>query len=104
MMLKNGFALPEAWRDPPILEPENTWYYDAFTDLSTCRQFGFSAGPIPWTAIVKYIEWEEIEDDSFIFIIRSMDSAYLEHIREIDQDSSVNKNKPQGNGHRINKK
>lgn len=73
--------LPFAWRDVPILENQGyEWYLEAFGDLSTCRIIGFSAGPIPWTAIIKYIEHEEIKEvDEFIQIIGAMDAAYLEY-------------------------
>ena len=82
-MLTACGQLPEAWRDPPILEPENNWYMDAFSCLATCRSLGFSAGPIPWTAIVQYSDREEIEnEEEFVLVIRAMDAEYLRFVKE----------------------
>jgi len=83
-MLKSmGQRLPEPWRNVPTIESLNIWYMDAFSDLSTCRNFGYVNGPIPWTAVVQYIDREEIkEDDQFIYVIKAMDAEYLEYIKE----------------------
>ncbi len=56
------------------------FYYVAFFELMTSRQFGFGEGPIPITAIIQYGQWldcdhEEIED--LIYFITVMDQAYL---------------------------
>lgn len=93
MMIRNNIKLPEPWKDPPQIEPLYTWYMEAFSDLSTCRQLGFSAGPIPWIAICEYIDREEIEDcEMFTFLIRSMDNEYLKYVKEeSEKDTKGNK-------------
>ena len=57
-------------------------YFTAFMELSTCRAFGFGAGPIPWSAIRDYATAHELEEDQtqelFFFTMR-MDRAYLEY-------------------------
>jgi hypothetical protein len=56
-------------------------YYIAFLELSTCRAFGMSEGPIPWTAIQEYCLVNEIEGEQkedLLVIIRDMDSCYID--------------------------
>lgn len=80
-LIEAKMDLPFAWRDVPTLENQGyDWYLEAFADLSSCRNIGFSVGQIPWTAVIKYVEHEEIKEvDDFIHIIGAMDSAYLEY-------------------------
>jgi len=75
--LEKGFLKPED------LEPKVDgleFYYDAFGELGTARQFGMAVGPIPFTAIAEYFRIYDIEGDfhEFSAIIRRMDSVYLE--------------------------
>lgn len=63
----------------------------AFWELSTCRQHGMGAGPIPWLAVREYCKYMEIEGeqmDDMFFLIRKMDDEYLA--------ISAEKNKTQG--------
>jgi len=83
VFLKHGMTMPEPWINPPVLQDQDQWYMDSFSELSTCRSFGFSTGPIPWTALNEYCELEEIEErDEFCLVMRSMDNAYLEYVKE----------------------
>lgn len=80
---------------PDQLEPEITgleFFLDAFRELSTSRQSGFSIGAIPFTAIVEYFSIYEIDGDfdEFIYVIRRMDSVFLE------LNAEDMKKKPQG--------
>lgn len=62
-----------------MILPADLFYIKAFYDLSTCRDNGFSMGPIPWTAKIKYTEWYRLENDiteAFVDIICEMDEAY----------------------------
>ena len=59
-------------------------YFTAFWELSTCRQIGMGVGPIPWTAMLDYarymeLDWEQTED--LLYIVRKMDDAFLKHHR-----------------------
>lgn len=55
------------------------FYLDAFRELSTSRPGGLEIPPIPFTAMVEYFRVYELGDfDEFAFIIRQMDSTFLE--------------------------
>lgn len=61
--------------------PGEDFYLRAFNDLSTTRQIGMAAGPIPWDKIVQYADRVGLEPDvsmSFVRIVRRMDDTYLE--------------------------
>ena len=95
--MARGFIKPEDQ------EPEITgldFYYDAFRELSTTRQLGLDAGPIPFTAIVEYSRLWDISDfEDFSYVIRRLDEIYLE-LNSQDKKSSSNKDvkgkKPSG--------
>ena len=56
-------------------------YLQAFWDLSTCRSIGMSLGPIPWDAIVRYMEYHQIPDElheTFLAAMTVMDATYLQ--------------------------
>lgn len=57
-------------------------FYEAFHELSSCRQIGLGLGPIPYTAIVEYCDRNEMDVDHTVEIIRRMDGALLDHCRE----------------------
>lgn len=72
--------IPKAIQDAPELDLGLEFTYSAFWELNTCREYGFSSGPIPWTAIKDYaiacdLEAEEIAE--FTTLIRAMDNAML---------------------------
>ena len=67
----------------PELRPDLLFYWDAFNDLSTCREVGMSVGPIPYLAILTFAKEEEIkgiEFEELKHVITSMDGVYLDHI------------------------
>lgn len=67
--------------DPPPERPELRMYWDAFHDLSTCRQIGMASGPIPWTALNEYaLRYGIVGDgfDRFCRLIRAMDDVVRE--------------------------
>jgi len=72
--------VPEwAENEPEVFEGDD-FYLGAFSELSTCRSFGMSLGPIPWRDIVAYSEYHELErgmSDFFVRVIRQMDMVYL---------------------------
>ncbi|MGI9500209.1 MAG: hypothetical protein ACR2P3_09235 [Geminicoccaceae bacterium] len=66
--ITNHFMAKEPWMDV---------YLDAYSDLSTCRSHG---GYVPWTAVDRYAERFEMDDDFAIWFyraIRSIDDAYV---------------------------
>lgn len=59
--------------------PENIGYWQAFCELSTERQMSSAGlGPIPWLSIKIYADTYNYDLDEFIYIIRAIDSKYLE--------------------------
>lgn len=55
-------------------------YYEAFTELSTCRSQGFGVGPIPWTAIDRYGERHGFLGEGFEYLVRmvrALDDTFL---------------------------
>lgn len=55
-------------------------YYEAFTELSTCRSVGFGTGPIPWTAINQYGTRHGFDGEGFEYLVRmvrALDDAFL---------------------------
>lgn len=82
--------LPDWFRQEPDRDPHDAWYHQAFWDLSTERQLGFSAGPIPISRILEYGQRACFEGDMldvFVRIIRTMDGAYLSWVRK-EQESA----------------
>ena len=82
VMAERGQPLP-----PEANEPERTgdpyiedWYMRAFHRLSSCRDYSFGAGPIPWVAIDRYSDRHGLDEQNhqvFEDVIYQMDSAYL---------------------------
>lgn len=72
---------PKTIQDAPELGPGLALFYTAFLDLTSCRTLGYSQGPIPWLAIDRYCEVNEIEgeqrEDVFYHVSR-LDKAYLD--------------------------
>ena len=75
----------------PELEDDCFIYLSAFYDLSTCRQIGGEiVGDIPFTAIVKWLEYYNInnEDSEFYLdIIPRLDRIYLNHVYKKREES-----------------
>lgn len=69
----------------PDLLPGLEMYYEAFVELSTCRDHGLGAGPIPWTAIDRYAERNGFEGEGYEYLlrmVRALDDAFLAHTRK----------------------
>lgn len=72
----------QRWAGPeqPELLPGLASWYEDFFELSTDRQFGMAAGPIPRSSIVEHTRgWPQDDADMFRACIRRMDSVYLNH-------------------------
>jgi hypothetical protein len=95
-MLERGLLRPEDMEPP--LDPFG-FYFDAFQELSSCRQSGFGPGPIPFTAALEYSTLYEIEDrDDFLYLIRVMDNTYLSLEAEKSKKKSGAKNGSSNSG------
>jgi hypothetical protein len=70
-------------------------YWDAFWCLDADRQVGMGgASRIPWTAMDRYAQRHELEGDDFLrleYLLRRMDTAYLNHIKRKKPSSGNNK-------------
>lgn len=72
--------LPPKIVNAPTLKLGLELFITGFYDLSTCRSYGFGEGPIPWTAIQRYCEVNEItgvQREDFIYFMGFLDAAYL---------------------------
>lgn len=87
--------LPDWYEDEPPLFPGDEFYLQSFWDLSTCRAIGMSPGPIPWTAIVEYARYKQLDSGMlgpFVDIMRRLDAVYLEDTsREMDRTARLSK-------------
>lgn len=74
---------PPALQGRPTLPDHLAMAWEAFADLSSERQSGFSVGQVPWTAIMAYADHLGIEDpderDDFKTLINALDGAVLKH-------------------------
>lgn len=57
-----------AFAAQPDLDAAAALCVRAWNDLSTCRPIGMDVGPIPWTAIVTWAEFHELDLDSTMLI------------------------------------
>jgi hypothetical protein len=83
--IKKGRPPPSWYLEQPHKGPLDDFWLAAFWTLSTCRQIGFSTGPIPWRDVVRYAEYVGLDRenaDALEVIIRELDGAYLGHIAE----------------------
>lgn len=90
--------MPRWYLDEPILPPVLFFYINAFWDLSTERQVGFSIGPIPESKILEYGSRAGLNSRMlgvFKRAIRRMDSRYQKHLSD-EQDKRTPAKKPKG--------
>lgn len=81
--------IPDRIRDAPELMLGLQLYLGAWMDLSTCRQSGWTEGPIPWSEVEQYgrllgLRPETIDD--LHYHIRALDDTYARH-QEAKRDS-----------------
>ena len=65
--------------------------YRGFWELSSDRSIGMGLGPIPHTSIRAYVveyDLEEEDEADFKYLIRKMDSFYLEWSEKKREDDS----------------
>lgn len=71
------------------------WYWGSYIDLSSCRQLGMSAGPIPWTAIEQYAREQGLSTgEKYVFhrVIRGVDNKWLKLLKD-EQDKRMQQSK-----------
>lgn len=70
------------------------WLWEAFVELTSCRQMGMSVGPIPWTAIQKYAEAHQLTDgETWLLhgVVQHLDEIFITH--HIEKTSGNSKTK-----------
>lgn len=85
--------LPDAIADAPELYAGLEVYYEAFIELSTCRDHGMGIGPIPWTAVDRYAERHGFRGDGFSYLlkmVRAMDDAFIKHMKQKEKEGVSN--------------
>lgn len=78
-------GVPAWYRDQPQLIRGDEFYLTAFWELSSCRQFGYSIGPIPWNRVVEYGERRRLDRRMikvFEVVLRELDEVYLAWLRD----------------------
>ena len=83
--------LPERIQNAPDLFVGLELYFQAFTELNTCRSTGWSAGPIPSWCIDELCaraELTEDESEDMCYHIRTMDQAFLKHMSTKSKESA----------------
>ena len=71
------------WDNRPRILDRLVWVWGAFWELGTCRQMSTTIGPIPWTAIERWAEANDVlVRERFIHLVRRLDDAFLsQHLK-----------------------
>ena len=80
---RSGAPLPAVIENAPQLFRGLEVYLQAFFDLDSERNHGMGAMAIPWSSIVKYAEFQRMDDDQtqdLLYFVRAMDSWNLDRI------------------------
>lgn len=87
--LRRRQPLPDVIQNAPQLLPGLEPYYEAFVELSTCREHGMGLGPIPWTAIDRYGQRHAFVGEGFQYLVRmvrALDDAFLAYSRRKERE------------------
>ena len=71
--------------EEPYLNPNYTWLIMSFHDLSTDRAVGMGIGPIPYSSIIRFIAFWDLDQESaelLIEVVKTMDSLYMDHVND----------------------
>jgi len=81
--VRAGQPIPSRIANAPELHIGLELFINAFFDLDTERQAGFSIGPIPWSKIKEYSEAyrfdEDLTEDLFYFV-KALDNAHMKRL------------------------
>jgi hypothetical protein len=69
----------------PEPEPGDEWFLEQFWLLSTCRETGFSVGPVPATAVWALTDREGLSAAlarALWVAVVAMDQAFLRHLNK----------------------
>lgn len=90
--MRAGDKIPARITDAPELDAGLGFYFDAFLSLDTER----SDGPIPWSAIVSYGMFYEVDKEQMeelLIYTRALDKVISEH-RSKKMEQSMKANAP----------
>lgn len=81
--IRAGQPIPARIANAPELHIGLELFINAFFDLDTERQAGYSIGPIPWSKIkeysVAYAFDEDLTEDLFYFV-KALDNAHMKRL------------------------
>lgn len=84
----NEFAIRQLEKSPKLEWP---YHYHVFGDLSTERQIGMSAGPIPYSAvrdIAREDKLSAVETATLHYVVRALDNHFLaKQVKRIEAQS-----------------
>ena len=74
VMVERGQPLPsEATEPAPVVDRDiEEWFLRSFHRLSTCRDYSFGVGPIPWDALDRYSRRAIIGVGIFLWSVMTM--------------------------------
>jgi hypothetical protein len=79
---QRGRVLPADFNNAPELFLGNSFWYECFCALNTCRPVGWGLAPIPLNVIIEHAQYMDLDEDQesdLIYFIRAMDNAYLKY-------------------------
>jgi hypothetical protein len=83
--MRSGQPLPARIANAPQLRLGLSFYLNAFFDLDAERSMGMGIGRIPWSAILQYATYYELDEeqtDRLFYFIRAIDTAHIKSISE----------------------
>ncbi|PCI27882.1 hypothetical protein COB55_04905 [Candidatus Wolfebacteria bacterium] len=86
--------IPDKIANKPHLGIGLYFYYDSFFELGTDRTVNNSIGQIPYSSILmycKYYKFDYEETSDFLYLIRKIDSAYIEYMSKKNELSRASK-------------
>jgi hypothetical protein len=79
LLIEEGGHTVRALENQPSLLPGLSVYLTAYNELQYDRNIGFSAGPIPWSSVIKWCNLHDIYDitdiDTFLRYIRALENT-----------------------------
>lgn len=89
--IRAGQPIPARIANAPELHFGLELFLNAFFDLDTERQAGFSIGPIPWSKIREYAKAYELDSDlseDLMYFVKALDNA---HMKRLEADNKAKK-------------
>lgn len=81
--IRAGQPIPARIANAPELHIGLELFLNAFFDLDTERQAGFSVGPIPWSKIKEYavaFEFDEDITEDLFYFVKQLDNAHMKRL------------------------